>query len=869
MSSMVVNVGANIGAYESSMDRAALIADQRMGQASSSVKDFRAGFLTAADDIARGTLLIGNNMAAANSLIIQGSAHAQQAILLMGANVDDANQKIVSSTDQAFKQVEDIFDKFEVYSKAKAIVIGAILAGTIAGAFYTAYKVIEGSYNFIEGLFTGDSYKSDNIDALIKANDQIKEIQNSLYQTAQQATATNAALATIGVDKTEYINVFKNAEKAIRTNTEELDRLGVKYKDVQGNLLPLEEVVKNASITLNEYTEGWDRNSAATAIGLGTVEQVAAAVSVTREQIQEAANDLNEYNLGIGDESQAAVARYQAAMKDFDRQTELTKEGFKRAIADNVMPILTDLAEYFRDGFPMAVNAFRYSMATVTSLFYGLKTVAYLVAESVIASVSAIGSVLGGVATGAARLMLGDFTGAKNALVEGWGDAQKRIGLAGDNIVAQATRNAAAMKLAWGFDDRTATAAGGPRKRTGTRTFVPKPDEEDDEKETPKDDVAKKVMEGALKAQEDLIADEKKMLQIRQQFLKQDYDSDLLSAKTYYSEKEKFIENNLNFERQAYNKEIEALLIFRKTRDKESEKIGVDNKIAEIKRKQAQAEIDANKAIADSYFDLLAAKRTVADALLKTDEKENKAFAKNIGLLNAFKDARIENEAEANDLIEKERDRHNKVMADMQSNNNLQSISMASDVAGQLYGILEKSGKEKSALGKTLFLAEKALAVAQIIVNTEAGAAKALGFGPFGIPMATVIRALGYASAGIVAGTAIAGAFADGGEPPVGKMSLVGERGPELFIPKSAGTIIPNHMLGSGSGGAMKLTVINQTSAPIGNAIERRLSNGERVLIIQEAVAASLDANAAQFDNPNSRLSKSASRNYNLQRNRS
>ena len=43
--------------------------------------------------------------------------------------------------------------------------------------------------------------------------------------------------------------------------------------------------------------------------------------------------------------------------------------------------------------------------------------------------------------------------------------------------------------------------------------------------------------------------------------------------------------------------------------------------------------------------------------------------------------------------------------------------------------------------------------------------------------------------------------FADGGEPPVGVPSMVGERGPELFIPKTAGTIIPNNMLkGNDSG---------------------------------------------------------------------
>lgn len=39
--------------------------------------------------------------------------------------------------------------------------------------------------------------------------------------------------------------------------------------------------------------------------------------------------------------------------------------------------------------------------------------------------------------------------------------------------------------------------------------------------------------------------------------------------------------------------------------------------------------------------------------------------------------------------------------------------------------------------------------------------------------------------------------FADGGSPPVGQASLVGENGPELFIPRQSGTIIPNNSLSS------------------------------------------------------------------------
>jgi len=38
--------------------------------------------------------------------------------------------------------------------------------------------------------------------------------------------------------------------------------------------------------------------------------------------------------------------------------------------------------------------------------------------------------------------------------------------------------------------------------------------------------------------------------------------------------------------------------------------------------------------------------------------------------------------------------------------------------------------------------------------------------------------------------------FADGGRPPVGRPSIVGERGPELFVPSTAGTVIPNNKMG-------------------------------------------------------------------------
>lgn len=71
-------------------------------------------------------------------------------------------------------------------------------------------------------------------------------------------------------------------------------------------------------------------------------------------------------------------------------------------------------------------------------------------------------------------------------------------------------------------------------------------------------------------------------------------------------------------------------------------------------------------------------------------------------------------------------------------------------------------------------------------------------------------------------GGLLGGLFADGGRPPVGKASVVGERGPELFVPKVAGTIIPNNKLGGGDNttNIVNVSVDASGSSVAGNNID-------------------------------------------------
>ena len=78
--------------------------------------------------------------------------------------------------------------------------------------------------------------------------------------------------------------------------------------------------------------------------------------------------------------------------------------------------------------------------------------------------------------------------------------------------------------------------------------------------------------------------------------------------------------------------------------------------------------------------------------------------------------------------------------------------------------------------------------------------------------------------------------FAAGGKPPVGRPSIVGERGPELFVPSSAGTIIPNHSLGGGVTNNIVVNVDASGSNVEGNERQSR----ELGLVLSTAIQAQL-----------------------------
>lgn len=192
----------------------------------------------------------------------------------------------------------------------------------------------------------------------------------------------------------------------------------------------------------------------------------------------------------------------------------------------------------------------------------------------------------------------------------------------------------------------------------------------------------------------------------------------------------------------------------------------------------------------------------------------------------------------------------------------LMNFATFTGAMGQVFGQLSAMAEEGSKEAAALFYINQAIALADTIVNTELAATKAMGqLGVFGIPAATIIRATGYASAGIIAGQTIAGAFDQGGNIPNGQIGIVSEFGDELVngqLIKGPARVTSREdtaKLMNGGGGLTKIIIENKIEGA--RFTEQRVDESTVKIIAEQVFSDNIDSGVSGvLNNRNSKSTK-------------
>lgn len=186
------------------------------------------------------------------------------------------------------------------------------------------------------------------------------------------------------------------------------------------------------------------------------------------------------------------------------------------------------------------------------------------------------------------------------------------------------------------------------------------------------------------------------------------------------------------------------------------------------------------------------------------------------------KEALLRTSSDAQKVINDEQLKYSEQMQTM-------SLMAAMGSVSNVLGMFASAAEGASTAQKLAFVAQKAITVAQIIMYTELAAAQAMAVSGnpmvLGLPMATFIRATGYANAALVGALAV-GQLASGGQSaggsgggtqmydtggyiPYNRTGVVGEYGPELVSGPAhvTGRGASKSKLGSGGEAPMEITL--------------------------------------------------------------
>jgi TP901 family phage tail tape measure protein len=241
---------------------------------------------------------------------------------------------------------------------------------------------------------------------------------------------------------------------------------------------------------------------------------------------------------------------------------------------------------------------------------------------------------------------------------------------------------------------------------------------------------------------------------------------------------------------------------------------GTTSKDADNAAKIAQASADRVRSLEDQAF--------LASALT---QEESKQFQRQIEIRELLENKQGLTKTQLQAEVEALTNLHSQVDATQKiKEENAVRLQQAEDLkekekalaeaqaaaAEKLQGIYDQIGQSiASGVVDTLSAAvDQTKSLADAAANTLRNVASIL----LKLGVNTALQSTGL---GIFSGLA---GFANGGRPPVGKPSIVGERGPELFVPNTSGTIVPNNKLGGGGATNVVVNVDAKGSSASGDS---------------------------------------------------
>ncbi len=326
---------------------------------------------------------------------------------------------------------------------------------------------VQSAFVAFAAVLGGGKLFGDAVAHSVQLTKEAAELGRQLGISATDAGTLAVALNNAFISQDQFSTGAAKISQTLKTNEEAFKRLGVATRDQNGHFRNQLDIMLDVNQKLLQFREGADRNIEGVKIYGKAWAQVEPSIRLTREAMTEAAVKAASLGTTIGQENVEATNRYRSAMNDVGD----VMDGFQRALADALMPVLSSLGEWFAEHGPQALNIFRAALYAIESVFIQFKGIIVNWTDSIAGSIDIATAYIGRFASWAGHVLKLDFDGADAAWAAGTKRLEDRIafvkGVVADDARAMQEALQKALDTNSGQQSSVKPRAGGNDRSTG------------------------------------------------------------------------------------------------------------------------------------------------------------------------------------------------------------------------------------------------------------------------------------------------------------------------------------------------------------------------------------------------------------------
>ncbi len=338
----------------------------------------------------------------------------------------------------AVKITGDASSVKQTMTEAQAAVKAAAdnMRGSMGGMVDILGKV-KGGFLALTAIVAGAGMFDKAIAETQKITGEAKGLAKAFGVTATEASVWRVAMANVGADADGAKGAIGALTRTLIQTPEKFAELGVATKDASGAFRPMSDILLDVNSKFSTMADGTGKNIAMQAIFGKQWQSIGPILALTSKGMKDAKDEAEKLGLVVGQENVEAGMKYKQAMTGM----KAILEGLAKAVGDAVMPVMTALANWFREIGPAAVTIMKGAIGGLVTTFWILKSGVDVLWETFISLGNVVGIVANGIASVVGAISSGDWAGAKRAVVDAMRGIADEGGAYLDRMAAKVASN--------------------------------------------------------------------------------------------------------------------------------------------------------------------------------------------------------------------------------------------------------------------------------------------------------------------------------------------------------------------------------------------------------------------------------------------